>query len=314
MGAIRTGLVGAGYIGERHLKNLLAHSAAMLVGVLEPDLHRAQALRAKGLGVFNDYPALLDACEAVVIASPTPTHYAYAAEALRRGKHVFVEKPVATAPHELEDLVRLAEEAGTVTMVGHVERFNPAFQAALDWMPQVTMAHFRRLAPFTPRGSEVSVVLDLLTHDLDLVWAMWRRAPSHLHATGACSISEKIDTLHAWLSFPGGYTASFLVSRHSPIRERHLLITGPSAFLDLDLLSRQAQGWALSPEPAPIYLPAAPISDALAYEMDQFLCAIQSGIPSPIPIDDVQPVMEWAWRLEGLAERSLEPRLASKRL
>ena len=314
MAPIRVGLVGAGYIGQRHLAHLSARPDAEVVGIYDTAPERLTHLREKGYKFFSAYTEMLAQCDAVFITSPTPTHYGYAAEALRQGKHIFVEKPVVTAPEELEGLLHLADEAGTVTMVGHIERFNPAFQAVLPWAAEVSLLQFERLAPFTVRGSEVSVILDLLIHDLDLVWGLWRRMPAQLQATGQISITDKLDAVQVWLAFPGGQSASFLVSRHSASRVRRATMLGAKHFFELNLLERRAQGWALSTELVPIELSAPAYMDAMQAEIAQFLQAIQRGIPSPIPIEDVQPVMEWAWHLERLAWRALGVSTSSDRL
>ncbi len=314
MAPIRVGLVGAGYIGQRHLAHLSARPDAEVVGIYDTASERLTHLQEKGYKLFSAYTEMLAQCDAVFITSPTPTHYGYAAEALRQGKHIFVEKPVVTAPEELEGLLHLADEAGTVTMVGHIERFNPAFQAVLPWAAEVALLQFERLAPFTVRGSEVSVILDLLIHDLDLVWGLWRRMPSQLQATGQVSITDKLDAVQVWLAFPGGQSASFLVSRYSAIRVRRATMLGAKHFFELNLLERRAQGWALSTEPVPIELSPPAYMDAMQAEIAQFLQAIQRGIPSPIPIEDVQPVMEWAWHLERLAWRALGVSTSSDRL
>ena len=314
MPPIRVGLVGAGYIGQRHLAHLSAHPDAEVVGIYDTAPEGLAHLREKGYKFFFSYAELLSACDAIFITSPTPTHYAYAAEALRQGKHIFVEKPVVTSPEELEQLLHLADEAGTVTMVGHIERFNPAFQAVLPWAAEVSMVQFERVAPYTVRGSEVSVTLDLLIHDLDLVWSLWRRMPSYLQATGQVSITDTLDAVQVWLAFPGGQSASFLVSRHSPIRVRRAMMLGARHFFELDFLERRAQGWELADEPVPIPLSTPTYTDAMQAEVTQFLQAIQQGVPSAIPIGDVQPVMEWAWHLERLAWRALGVSTSSDRL
>jgi len=305
MAPVRVGLVGAGYIGQRHLHHLSHHPKAEVAGVYDIDSPRLQALQQEGYKVFSSYGELLTACEAVFIASPTSTHYGYAVEALRQGKHVFIEKPVVTSPQELEDILRVADEAGTVTMVGHIERFNPAFQAILPWASEVSMVHFERLAPFTVRGSDVSVVLDLLIHDLDLIWTLWRRIPSHFHGTGCVSITNQLDTVQVWLSFPGGNSASFLVSRHSPYRARRATFVGSRYIFEADLLRREARGWTLEAEPNSIELVLPSYADAMYEEVTQFLEAIERGAPSPISVEDVEPVMEWAWHLERLVWRAL---------
>jgi len=314
MAPIRVGLVGAGYIGQRHLAHLSVHPDAEVVGIYDTHPENLINLQEKGYKFFSTYTEMLGQCDAVFITSPTPTHYDYAAEALRQGKHIFVEKPVVTSPEELEKLLHLADEAGTVTMVGHIERFNPAFQAVLPWAAEVALVQFERLAPFTVRGTDVSVILDLLIHDLDLVWGLWRHMPAQFQATGQVSITDKLDAVQVWLAFPGGRSASFLVSRHSAIRVRRATMLGAKHFFELNFLERRAQGWALSPEPVPLALPTPAYADAMQAEIAQFLQAIQQGSPSPIPIEDVQPVMEWAWHLERLAWRALGVSTSSDRL
>lgn len=299
---IRVGLVGVGHMGRHHLACLLRHPLAQVQALYEPHPATQAKLHSEGLPVVPSYEEVLKRCEAVFIASPTPTHYTYAAQALRAQKHVFIEKPVVTHPEELEDLLRLAEEAGTTTMVGHIERFNPILVSTRHWAVETTLAHFRRVAPFTLRGSEVSVALDLLIHDLDLIWFLWRKVPAHLHAVGLRTVTSDLDTLQVWLEFVGGAAATFLISRDAGWRERKALFWGPTHTLEVDFIERKGTLWTAS---GPQLVTPTHASDALYAEVDQFLQAIQAGKPSTIPIEDVQPVMEWTWRVEELARHSL---------
>ncbi len=301
---IRVGLVGAGYMGMRHLACLLRNPQAEVQAIYDPNPSTQQKLLSEGLPVVPAYEEVLARCEALFITSPTPTHYPYAVQALRAQKHVFIEKPVVTHPAELEDLLRLAEEAGTTTMVGHIERFNPILRSTQHWATETTIAHFRRIAPFTPRGSEVSVALDLLIHDLDLVWFLWRKAPVHLHAVGLRTITQDLDTLQVWIEFVGGAAATFLISRDARWRERKALFWGPTHALEVDFIERKGVLWTQS---TPTSIVPTEAADTLYAEVDQFLQAIQLGQSTTIPIEDVQPVMEWAWRVEELARRSIYP-------
>ncbi len=303
---IRLGIVGLGYMGRLHLQRALQLPQAEVVALYDTDAKQVTALQAEGLPVVGSYDELLKKVEAVIISSPTHTHAAYVEAALRAQRHLLVEKPVVRRLEELEKLMRLQEEVGVVTVVGHIERFNPAFQVVWAYRGQVEQYGFERVAPWTPRGSDASVVLDLLVHDLDLFWALTEGRIADLRVTAYRSRTSEADTVQVWIDLVDGRGASFLCSRSAPIKRRRLVAHGARYWLEADLLQRTVQGWQLSNEGdfTPLAL-AVPSQDALTAELEHFLHCIQTGSISFLSLEHVFPVMEWTWRVEALAAHKL---------
>lgn len=301
---VRLGIVGVGHMGRLHLEKALQSPSAQVVGVWDTDPERQKALAQQGLPLTPSYEALLEACEAVLIASPTSTHFAYAEAALRAQRHVLIEKPVVSTPDQLERLLRLQEEVGVIAAAAHVERFNPAFQAIFPHRALLHQYQFERIAPWTPRGSDVSVVLDLLIHDVDLFWALTEGRVADMRAVAYRSYTERADSVQLWIDLVDGRGASFLVSRNAPYKRRHLTAHGPTLWAEADLLTRQttfypSEGTSIPPSSE------APPTDALATQLEYFLQCVQKGTSSFMSLAYVQPVMAWVWRVEALVEHRL---------
>lgn len=303
---VRLGIVGLGHMGKFHLQRARQSPQVEVVALYDTDLVQKTALQVEGLPVVDSYEELLKKVEAVIISSPTQTHAAYAEAALRAQRHLLVEKPVVCRPEELEKLIRLQEEVGVVTVVGHTERFNPAFQPVWKHRREVGQYVFERVAPWTPRGSDASVVLDLLIHDLDLFWALTGGRIADLRVTAYRSRTSEADTVQVWIDLVDGRGASFLCSRTAPVRRRRLIAHGPQYWLEADLLQRTVQGWQLSNEgePAPLSLTVSNY-DALTAELEHFLQCIRENSTSFLSLEHVFPVMEWTWRVEALAAHKL---------
>lgn len=299
---VRLGIVGLGHMGRLHLQKAQATPRAVLTAVFDTDPQRLAELRAAGLPVVEDFPALLSRVDALIIASPTATHAYYAEAALRAQKHVLIEKPAVTTPEELERLLRLEEEAGVVTVVGHSERFNPVFAAIYPFREKLWQYTFERIAPWTPRGSDASVLLDLLIHDLDLFWALTEGRMADMRAIAYRTRTEKPDTVQVWIDLVDGRGASFLASRDAPHKRRRLIAHGPHLWIEADLLNRSVQIWE-GGKAQEVSLPAA--SDALAAELEHFLSCIARSETSFLSLAHVQSVMAWAWQAEALAEHRL---------
>ena len=165
---LKIGVLGAGHLGKIHINLLKEIDAFELVGFYDPDQNKAEQL--KDVNYFSSIDALMDKCDVIDIVTPTVNHFECAVKALRLSKHVFIEKPLANTIQEAKDMIGLAEEANVKVQVGHVERFNPAFIAAQGFIKQPIFIETHRLAQFNPRGTDVSVVLDLMIHDIDIVF------------------------------------------------------------------------------------------------------------------------------------------------
>ena len=167
---MRIGVAGAGHLGKIHLKCIQQIPEYDLVGFFDSNPDTSEVVAEEfGIKSFSSYSDLINHCDIVDIVTPTGTHYRLASEALTSGKHVFIEKPVCATMEEARELLQMAGERGLKVQVGHVERFNPSFQAIAHYGFQPMFVEGHRLAQFNPRGTDVSVVLDLMIHDLDII-------------------------------------------------------------------------------------------------------------------------------------------------
>ena len=185
---LKIGVLGAGHLGKIHIKCIKQASCYELAGFYDPDPVTAKAVE-KELGVhcFASLDALIEAVEVVDIVTPTVQHFSCASKALVMRRHVFIEKPIVATPDEASQLIRLADEAGVKVQVGHVERFNPAFIAAEPFIKAPKFIEAHRLALFNPRGTDVPVVLDLMVHDLDILFTI---VDSPVKSVSACGVAE----------------------------------------------------------------------------------------------------------------------------
>ena len=236
MNRIRAGVVGVGRLGAAHA-GLLAHSDAFtLVGVHDRSAARAAEVAA-GLGVpaFAEASALHDSVDAVVIAVPTAAHHGAAVGAIGAGCHTLVEKPLASSLDEADEMLGLARERGLVLGVGHVERFNGALLAAEPYLDRPRFIESLRMAPFQPRGADVTVILDLMIHDIDLVLTLTEAPLAEVRAVGVPVISPWIDLANARLAFEDGTVANITASRVSFKPLRQLRLFQRSGYFSLDL-------------------------------------------------------------------------------
>jgi predicted dehydrogenase len=239
---MRIGLLGAGHLGKIHLKCILASGCWDLVGIYEPDdKNAASAIAQYGVKRFKSLDALLAASDAVDIVTPTPTHFKLATKALAAGKHVFVEKPVTETVAQGKKLLQLAEAQGLKVQVGHVERFNPAFTAlgGMTLNPMFIEGH--RLATFQPRGTDVSVILDLMIHDLDLILHLVKSPVKKVSASGVAVLSNTPDIANARIEFANGCVANLTASRISLKQMRKMRLFQQDHYLSLDFLDKNAQ-------------------------------------------------------------------------
>jgi predicted dehydrogenase len=239
MAGVRVAVVGLGHFGRFHAQKVAASAEAILVGVHDRDAARAAAIAAEvGAPVLPSLDAALAAAEAVIVATPTDHHATIAAAALSAGRHVLVEKPITATLAEADGLIALARAEGRVLQVGHLERFSAARGAITRHISRPLAMECVRVAPFRPRGLEVSVVLDLMIHDIDLVLMLAGSAPVSIEATGAAVLSDKPDIALARLGFADGRAASLSASRIAPGITRTLRLAGVDGTLEADLVAR----------------------------------------------------------------------------
>ncbi len=262
---LKIGVLGAGHLGKIHLKCIqLADAFYDLVGFYDPDDRAAQqAVDTFGIQRFETMEALFAAVDVVDIVTPTSTHFAVASRAIRAGKHIFIEKPLTRTIEEAEELVKISQEHGVKVQVGHVERFNPALLALEDMPLDPMFIEAHRLAVFNPRGTDVSVVLDLMIHDLDILLSMVKAEVRFVSASGVAVVSTTPDIANARIEFTNGCVANLTASRISLKQMRKVRLFQRDAYISLDFLEKEAQIVRLYDKDAP-NLPA----DANLMEMD----------------------------------------------
>ena len=240
---LKIGVLGAGHLGKIHikcLKGLTEHYE--LVGFYDPNSENAAQVEAEyGVTRFEDMGALMDAVDVVDIVTPTISHFECAEAAIKRSRHIFIEKPVTNTLKEAKALMNLSEEANVKIQVGHVERFNPAFMAAKHAFdrPQFIEAH--RLAQFNPRGTDVSVVLDLMIHDIDVVLSVVQANVRRISASGVAVLSDTPDITNARIEFDNGCVANLTASRISLKNMRKSRFFQRDAYISVDFLNKKTE-------------------------------------------------------------------------
>jgi predicted dehydrogenase len=236
---LRVGIAGAGHFGRYHALKVAASSRSRLAGIFDPHLERAKTIGweagAKEMG-FED---LLAASDALIVAAPARAHYELASRALQAGKHVLVEKPIAATLAQADELGALAQERGLVLQVGHQERFSAAYLAMAGKVGAPLYIEATRIAPFKPRGTDVSVILDLMIHDLDMVLALMDSEIESVDAVGAPVASAHEDIANARLRFRNGAVATVTASRISPRTERRMRIFAQNCYMAADFSARR---------------------------------------------------------------------------
>jgi predicted dehydrogenase len=239
MKKIRTAAIGVGVQGQRHAQKLAALPASDLVAVVDADTDRARAVAAElNTSAVDDYRDLIGNIDAVALSTPTSTHYEIGRELLAAGIHILLEKPIATTVAESRELVRLAEEHSLVLQVGHLERFNPAISALVEHVDNPQFIESSRIAPYKPRALDVSVVLDLMIHDIDLIHSFVRSPMDQVDAVGRSVFSDSIDVANARIRFANGCIANVTSSRVSMKTERSLRIFQADSYLSADMQNK----------------------------------------------------------------------------
>jgi predicted dehydrogenase len=285
---LRAAVVGVGYLGRFHAQKYAARDDAELVAVVDADAERSRAVAAElGVEVLDTHHALIGRVDCASVAVPTQYHHEVARDLLVGGIDVLVEKPLSTTIEEGRALVGLAAKGERVLQVGHLERFNPAVQAVLPHLTQPRFIECQRLAPFSERGTDVDVVLDLMIHDLDLILHMVQSPVRSVEAVGVPVLTSTVDICNARLRFANGCIATLTASRVSLKRERKLRIFQPDAYFSVDFDERRVRTCRREPgdggQPA---LVADDVRvephDALALEIDAFLGAVRARETPPV--------------------------------
>jgi predicted dehydrogenase len=239
---LKIGVLGAGHLGKIHIKCIQQISSYELCGFYDPDDENAARVEKEfGIKRFDVLSDLIDEVEVVDIVTPTISHFECAAEALKKTRHVFIEKPVVTTLDEARKLIALSEEANIKVQVGHVERFNPAFIAARPYFEQPMFIETHRLAQFNPRGTDVPVVLDLMIHDIDIVLSVVKSDIHRISASGVPVVSNTPDIANARIEFTNGCVANLTASRISMKNMRKSRFFQRDAYISVDFLEKEAE-------------------------------------------------------------------------
>jgi predicted dehydrogenase len=240
MSRLRVAVIGVGHLGKEHARILAGLPDVELVGVVDTSAEQAQAVATRvGTQAFTDYRPLLDQVDAASIVVPTTAHYPVAHAFLKRGIPVLVEKPLAATVDEAEGLVELARRHDTIMQVGHIERFNPAFEELKLRSMQPKFIHAERVGPFTGRSTDIGVVLDLMIHDLDLLLNLVGTPVVSVEAIGVSVFGRHEDVANARLHFANGCVADVTASRSSPTPARRMSIWAPEGYARIDFAKRQ---------------------------------------------------------------------------
>ncbi|MBA3683467.1 MAG: Gfo/Idh/MocA family oxidoreductase [Bacteroidetes bacterium] len=310
-------LVGLGYIGKVYLKLLNENPNWDLVGVYDIDQKLCKDLAAQyNLKAFSNLQEALDNVEVVAIATPGNTHFEIAKQAIINGRHVFIERPVTANIKEAKQLQSYINEAGVYFQVGHVERFNPAFIAAKPYLKDPQFIEVHRLAQYNPRGTDVSVVLDLMTHDLDLILSIVKANVKRISVSGCDLVSKTADIVNARIEFENGCVANITTNRMAFKNTRKFRVFTKDQFVSINLLDKITEVVKLKNAPLnsknlvidpgngqskkevifehPIILP----TNAINEELNALHDCINSNKKTIVGIDEAIRVLELATEIE----------------
>ncbi len=308
MTEIRTAVIGVGYLGEFHAQKYSALKNSKLVAVVDKQFERAQEVACEiGCSAYADYHELLGKVDAVSIVVPTDLHYEVAAEFLQNKTHVLVEKPITTTIEQADELIILAKANNRILLVGHLERFNPAILAIEKEASCIRFIESHRLAPYNPRGTEVSVILDLMIHDIDIILDIVDSEVEKIDASGTPVLSNDIDIANARIVFKNGCIANVTASRVSNKTERKMRIFQNDAYLSVDFQNRELATYRkgdgeLYPGIPNIHIQKDTFekSDALMSEIDHFLYCVETNTTPKVTGQDAKRALQTAIKISEL--------------
>ncbi|MBA4738651.1 MAG: Gfo/Idh/MocA family oxidoreductase [Flavobacteriaceae bacterium] len=239
---LKVGVVGCGHLGKIHTKLLSQSENYKLIGIYDKDNEESiQVSNEFKCTSFESFDSLLDSVDVIDIVAPTPFHFNYAKQAINKNKHVFIEKPVCTTSKESEELIKLGDLKKVKIQVGHVERFNPAFTKVESEISKPMFIESHRLAKFNPRGTDVSVVLDLMIHDIDIILKTVDSKVKNILSSGVSVISETPDIANARIEFENGCVANLTASRVSLKNMRKTRFFQSGKYISVDFLNKESE-------------------------------------------------------------------------
>ncbi len=238
----KVGVFGTGHLGKFHLNNWKEIEDITIAGFYDPDEATAKQVQQQyGIQSFTDVDGLIEASDIVDVVAPTNFHFDICEKAIKKSRHVFVEKPLAHTMQEAQQIVKLVQESDVKLQVGHVERFNPAYLAIKDWQLNPMFIEVHRLAQFNPRGTEVSVILDLMIHDIDIILSVVKSDVKFISASGVAVLTDTPDIANVRIEFDNGCVANLTSSRISMKKMRKMRIFQKDAYIGVDFLNKTAE-------------------------------------------------------------------------
>lgn len=306
MSRLRTAVIGVGYLGKFHADKYALSDKAELVGVVDADAGRlAEVAGQLQVKSFSDYRGLEGQVDAVSIVVPTVAHFEVAEFFLSRGVHLLLEKPMCSTLEQARELNRIAAEKGVVLQVGHLERFNPVYSALRENVSSPRFIDASRIGPFKARGTDVSIILDLMIHDLDIINSIVRSPVREVRATGAAVYSSNIDIANARLEFENGCVANVTASRISLKAERRMRIFQDDSYFSVDFQDRKivtlrrGEGEQMPGVPNTAWDERSfPASDPLRDEVESFVASARSGSVPAVTGIDGEKALELALMIE----------------
>jgi len=312
---LKIGVFGTGHLGKFHLNNWKEIPGITLVGFYDPDDAIAKEVSEKyQLQRFTNEDELINACDVVDIVTPTQFHFSICERAIKKSKHVFVEKPMVHTMEEAKALVKLVQESQIKFQVGHVERFNPAFLAAKELELKPMFIEVHRLAQFNPRGTEVSVILDLMIHDIDVVLSLVKSDVKSISASGVAVMTDTPDIANVRIEFNNGCVANLTSSRISMKKMRKVRLFQKDAYIGIDFLEKKTEVIKLKAEgdenvfafdietpngikTIAIANPQVPEVNAIKKELEEFAAAIKNNTQPIVNEIDGYRAMEVAHQI-----------------
>lgn len=298
MEELRVGVVGVGHHGKQHVRIYRELPGVAITAVADTDSEKLRSVSEEwGISTYGDYCDITSEVDAVSIATPTTSHHKIANYFLASGKHVFVEKPMASSVEEANDLIRLAERNERVLQIGHVERFNPAIKALTRLLHDPGFIECHRLCRYNPRGCDVGVVLDLMIHDIDIILALVNDRIKSISAVGVNVLSDSEDIANARVEFEKGCIANLTASRVSLDDMRKIRIFQRDAYISLDygkqegLIYRKVDGKIVR-SPVPTQK-----AEPLKLELESFVRCIKTSSRPPVSAEQGRRALEIAMEI-----------------
>lgn len=330
MEKIKIGVIGCGHLGKMHLKNLKEISKedpnVELTGIYDIDFLKSKEMSVNhNIIAFEKLDDLLNNIDAAIIVTPTSTHFQIAKDTLGKNIHTFIEKPVTASLKEAYELKKISQQSNSIIQIGHIERFNPAILSLGNTDIRPTFIESHRISNFNPRGTDVSVVQDLMIHDIDIILNLVKSKVKSIDASGVAIISNKIDISNARIKFENGCVANITASRISMKKMRKMRIFQKDKYISIDFQENKSEIVSLSRKPATklskisltkfvmgdtefsinIEKPKVKESNPMKYELKLFIDCIKKKITPIVSLDDGIQALEVATEIITKSNESL---------